>query len=125
MAADLSGLDKLIADLAAAPGRLRPDVIKLTREAVRRGRDDARERISGQIRGKYLPHYAQSITHEVSGTKGEFGPDSSRPQGRMGRGVEFGSVNHPPLPHMLPAADALEQSVPDELLDLAERDLLP
>lgn len=119
MNADFSEVTALAQDLAAAPERTRADVTRLIRRGVRTGRDRARELFRGQVRQLYLPHYAGAITHEVSGLSGEFGPESSRQQGGMGRGVEFGSMNHGPIAHMMPAADELERSLPDDMAELA------
>ena len=50
--------------------------------------------------GAHGKHYPNSITSEVRATATglvvEVGPDTSRPQGSMGRGFEFGSMNQPP-----------------------------
>lgn len=62
--------------------------------------------------GEHGKHYPNSITSETRVALGihvETGPDSSMPQGGMGRGFEFGSRNQPP--HLdgaraLPAAEA-------------------
>lgn len=62
--------------------------------------------------GEHGKHYPASITSETRvafGIHVETGPDSSMPQGGMGRGFEFGSRNQPP--HLdgaraLPAAES-------------------
>lgn len=62
--------------------------------------------------GKHGKHYPSSITSETKVALGIHvvtGPESSKPQGGMGRGFEFGSRNQPP--HLdgaraLPAAEA-------------------
>lgn len=41
------------------------------------------------------------------------GPESGRPQGGMGPGVELGSVNAPPIPHLFDAFDARVESILD------------
>jgi hypothetical protein len=49
--------------------------------------------------GEHGKHYPSSITSETKLSTGilvETGPDSSMPQGGMGRGFEFGSRNQPP-----------------------------
>ena len=68
----------------------------------------------------YLPHYPSTITHEMTRTVGgaldvEFGPESSRTQGGMGPGVEFGSANTGPRPHLFPAADDVVPQLAREL----------
>lgn len=107
--ADFSEVAALADDLGAAALAVHPEIARAVEAASREGAAEARRRIRGQIRGKYLPHYPSAITHEASGLIGEFGPDASRLQGGMGRGVEYGSVNKGPLPHMGPAADMLER----------------
>ncbi|WP_326828679.1 hypothetical protein OIE13_22325 [Streptosporangium sp. NBC_01810] len=46
------------------------------------------------------PHYPRAITAEqkyaLDGPDWEVGPESAMPQGGMGRGFEYGSVNQPP-----------------------------
>lgn len=70
-------------------------------------RDNARQ--SAGAHGKLYP---ASITAEkVGDTEWEVGPDSSMPQGGMGRGFEWGSVNQPPHNDM---GQAIVQ-VPDRL----------
>lgn len=50
--------------------------------------------------GQHGKHYPNSISAEltfgVTAISVEVGPDSSMPQGSMGRGFEFGSRNQPP-----------------------------
>ena len=69
--------------------------------------NDAEKLVTGAWRanaratsGAHGKHYPDSITSEVRATATglvlEIGPDSSRPQGAMGRGFEFGSMNQPP-----------------------------
>lgn len=56
--------------------------------------DNARE-----TSGEHGKHYPNSITSETKvafGIHVETGPDSSMPQGGMGRGFELGSRNQPP-----------------------------
>lgn len=84
-------------------------------------RDDWRQNAVATS-GKHGKHYPKSITAEMKiGTSitAEIGPESSKPQGRMGRGFEFGSKNQPP--HLdgaraLPAAEArLEKAAADAI----------
>lgn len=83
----------------------------------------ARDILRGQIRGVYLKHYGRSITSEVERSGGMVsmivGPETAKPQGGMGPGVEFGSVNTGPKPHLF---DAFEDRV-DSILDRAARDI--
>jgi hypothetical protein len=67
--------------------------------------------------GEHGKHYPDTITSETRLSLGilvETGPESGRPQGGMGPGFEFGSVNQPPhfdgLQAMGPAEARLERS---------------
>ena len=60
------------------------------------------------VHGKWYPDSITSETRVAMGIEVETGPDSSRKQGSMGRGFEFGSVNQPPHLdglHALPTAE--------------------
>lgn len=77
----------------------------------------AKQMVSAQITGVFLPHYPKSISSEMTGPlQAEIGPVSAKKQGGMGPGVEFGSINAGPIPHMMPAAD---QEIP-----VVERDIV-
>lgn len=84
---------------------------------------EARDRLRGQITQTYLPHYGRTISSEVERSAGVasmiVGPESSKPQGGMGPGVEFGSVNTGPRPHLFDAFDARV----DSIIDRASRNL--
>lgn len=77
----------------------------------------ARDILRGKTTGTYLPHYPRSITSEVERGPGIIsmivGPETGKPQGGMGLGVEWGSVNAPPFPHLNPAFDDRVESIID------------
>jgi hypothetical protein len=104
---DVAELDVLADDLVEAADRAAGAVLHVTRESAATIKQDARERVLGQITRTYLPHYPNTITydswHNSAEVGAEIGPDSDRPQGGMGPGVEFGSINTPPKPHLFPA----------------------
>ncbi len=81
---------------------------------------EARDRVRGRITGTYLPHYPRSITSEVERSAGAIsmivGPETGRIQGPFGPGVEFGSRNAPPHPHLFDAFDARIDSILDRAL---------
>lgn len=81
---------------------------------------EARDRARGRITGTYLPHYPRSITSEVERSADAIsmivGPESGRIQGPFGPGVEFGSVNADPNPHLFDAFDARVDSILDRAL---------
>lgn len=78
--------------------------------------------------GSHGRHYPASITAETrtlaTSALGDVGPDSSRPQGGMGRGFEFGSVNQPPHLDGAKALDANESKI-EGLLNAAVLKVLP
>lgn len=122
-----------VRELQDAFRTLGKDIQKVARGVVRKAavnvKAAAQQRIRGQLRdasprGKlkrgFLPHYAASIDFDMDGrTAAVIGPNIEKKQGKFGRGVEFGSARTPPMPHMLPAADAEEprffQAMGDEI----------
>lgn len=76
------------------------------------------------VRG-YLPHYPYAIGYTVKseGTvaSGEVGPESSMPQGGLGRIIENGSVNNAPIPHLAPALDEEEPAFAHYIEELGVR----
>lgn len=122
---DAAELDRLAADLKAAPERLKPEVDRIVERAALNIRRDAQQRVRDQIRGVYLPHYPRAITYDMdfggSHAEAEIGPESGLPQGGMGPGVEFGSARHAPIPHLLPAYDDELPRLIEHLADATER----
>lgn len=78
--------------------------------------------------GAHGKHYPNSITYDTrllaSTLVAEIGPDTSRPQGGMGMGFEFGSRNQPPHLDGSTAIDALGPKV-ESVLDTAIGRLIP
>ena len=88
----------LAADLGKAPAvvaRVLFDVYKESGDAFAKDWADNARETSG-THGKYYPDSITSESRLAFGIEIETGPDSSRKQGRMGRGFEFGSKNQPP-----------------------------
>lgn len=119
---DASEVEQLENDLLEAALKAHvesPDTVR--REAVRfrnEWRDLARE--SAGAHGK---HYPSSITHEQVGEAATFeiGPDSALPQGGMGRGFEWGSVNQPPHNDMGQAIVKVPDRLESAVADMAKR----
>lgn len=96
-------------------------VLDPVQDALDRGGDwvkfQARDVLRGQIRERYLKHYPRSISSETerSGMRVSMivGPESGKLQGGMGLGVEFGSVNTGPKPHLFQAFDDRVDSIID------------
>ena len=113
----VEGLDRLVADLLAAPGKVQRGAWPALEKEAERTKNDARSFAPG---GPMLPAYADSITHDVrhagSGVlEAEIGPDKGLAQGPLGNLLEYGSVKNAPLSHLGPALDLagprLEQAI--------------
>lgn len=117
---DTSELEQLADDLVDSVDRAMDAAVRVTERGALNIRRDAQDKVRAQISETYLPHYARAITYEVheSGLQvwAEIGPESDKPQGGMGPGVEFGSANAPPFPHLFPS---LEEEEPRYLRQLA------
>lgn len=117
---DLDGLNSLVADLDHSPIKVQAGARKAVEKAAKNGAANAR-RLAPR---RYLPHYADTITHEAAWEKGaavgEFGPEA-RGQGNLGAILEQGTAKSPPQAHIGPAFD-LEQ--PEFIDDLGDIDLL-
>ncbi|MEU5156750.1 hypothetical protein [Glycomyces sp. NPDC021274] len=110
-----------VSETAAAIARLGENAYDAVEDAAERGGQwvtfQARDILRGQTSGTYLPHYPRSITAEVERSAGMVsmivGPETGKPQGGMGLGIEWGSVNAPPFPHLNPAFDDRVESIID------------
>lgn len=110
-----------VTETAAALYRMGDAIDEPIEDALTRGgkwtRYHARDILRTQISETYLPHYARSITSEVERSGHIYsmivGPQSNRKQGGMGPGVEFGSVNTAPRPHLFQAFDERVESIID------------
>lgn len=124
---DASEIYKLGADLSRVGFKTVPAVRGVMSDAgdafAREWRSNAAE-----TSGEHGKHYPSSITAElafsVSSISVDVGPESSRPQGGMGRGFEFGSVNQPPHLDGLRALDGMQGRL-DRMLDSAIGHLFP
>lgn len=115
---DVSEVLEFAATLSGAGARAKREIDRVIKRGAQNIMTDARKRVRSQIRGLYLPHYASSITYEMLSlpevATAEIGPEQSRggmgrEQGAFGPGIEFGSANHAPIPHLIPA---FEKEVP-------------
>lgn len=110
-----------VTETAAAIIRLGENAYDAVEDALDRGGKwvtfQARDLLRGQTAGTYLPHYPSSITSETERSAGMVsmivGPETGKPQGGMGLGIEWGSVNAPPFPHLNPAFDDRVDSIVD------------
>lgn len=118
MSADVRQLLEYARHLDHAVDRLEQPASKVIQRGANNVKRNSRQAIRGSARQLYLKHYARSIDYEMDGPlAAEIGPDKSKPQGGMGRGVEFGSSDTPPIPHMLRTGEdeaaALEKYLAD------------
>lgn len=108
-----------VAETAADIRRMAVDVLDGVADAFDRGGEwvtfEARDILRGQITQTYLPHYGRTISSEVLVSTSRIsmivGPESGRPQGGMGPGIEFGSSNTRPFPHLFIAFDNRLQAI--------------
>lgn len=116
---DASDVYKLAADLSQVGAKAVPAVRQVMSDAgdafAKDWRSNATE--SSGVHGK---HYPKSITAElafsVTGVAVDVGPESSKKQGGMGPGFEFGSVNQPPHLDGLRALDGMQMRL-ERMLD--------
>ena len=111
---DASEVYALAADLAAIPAKAVPAL----RTGMKAGGDvfaKAWQANAAATSGVHGKHYPKSISAELAfdlgGVSVDVGPDSSIPQGGMGKGFEFGSQNQPPHLDGVKAMDAVAPEV--------------
>lgn len=118
---------KLAADLSAVSSKMVTPMRQVFKESgdLLAKEWAANARATSGVHGK---HYPKSITADLTFSLGnivaEVGPDSSKPQGRMGRGFELGSVNQSPHLDGLKAVDKLEPLVQTAISQAVDR-LMP
>jgi hypothetical protein len=111
---EVAGLTELVADLAAAPEKLRVGIRAAVEKAALNIKDDAKEIVTAATPKGYARAYPYSITYDVVDTVGgasaEIGPDKDKRQGALGNFIEYGAPGHnAPIPHLGPA---LERETP-------------
>jgi hypothetical protein len=84
----------------------------------------ARDLLRGQgVEGVFLPHYFRALTSETDRYSTHVdlvvGPESGKPQGGMGPGVEYGSINTGPKPHLHKAFDDRLEGILDQVARVA------
>jgi hypothetical protein len=100
---------KLAADLSAAGPKMVGPMRKVWQEIGDKVADEWRANATATS-GAHGKHYPKSIDAELTFSTNlsvEVGPNSSKPQGVMGRGFEFGSANQPPHLDGLKAVDKM------------------
>lgn len=118
MSIQISGADGLARDLAAAAAGM-PAATRAITEANAAHLADLWRGNARVTAGKHGRRYPASIGAETriafAGATVDVGPDSSKPQGGMGPGFEYGSVNSPPHLDGKRAADVVEPAFIAEL----------
>ena len=96
---DASDVYRLADDLAQVAAKTVPTL----RAAMKESGDQLASKWASNARatsGTHGKHYPNSIdaelTFNLTGVSVDVGPNSSKKQGRMGKGFEFGSRNQPP-----------------------------
>jgi hypothetical protein len=121
---DTGDLSRLLDDLGKVPG----DAFQAATASLDESGEELRATWAANAAataGEHGKHYPKSITAEPKGNPGlgsssigvEVGPDSSMPQGGMGRGFEFGSANQPPHLDGTRALDVVEPKAVKGLAD--------
>lgn len=105
---DTSDLDNFAKDLEVAHTKLGNETQKILMKGGLEMRRRAGAHLAAGVRPLYLKHYERSVTYDLDRHADtqfelEFGSEIGKLQGRMGPGVEYGSSNTGPIPHILPA----------------------
>ena len=118
---DISGLNELVADLTAAPGKAQRKVDAVVKKGAVNVKNDWRQRASGL---RHAPLYPNSITFSAGWKAGayeaEIGPDKELPQGPLGNLIELGSANNAPHGNDIAARDAEAPRFEKAMGDLAD-----
>lgn len=112
MGAKLFGRKELGDDLERAAREAVPAAKKVAGKGALQVKKTAQGIVRAASHRNYLPHYPRSISYDVEahGTlvTAEIGPKTEKLQGGLGRILEEGTVNNPPIPHLSPALDLEE-----------------
>lgn len=118
---DISGLNELVRDLTAAPGKAQRRVDAVVRKGAANVKNDWQRRAEGL---RHAPLYPRSITFDAEWKRGgyeaEVGPDKLLPQGALGNLIEYGSAHNPPHGDGSAAADAEAPKFEKAMSDLAD-----
>jgi hypothetical protein len=124
MSADVSELLQYANQVEHVVDHIEPDLSRAVERGALNVKRSAVQTVHAFSRGLYLKHYPKSISYDmISPLEAEIGPDKSMRQGGMGRGVEFGSVHTPPLPHMFPALDVEQPRFERQIAPILARGL--
>lgn len=117
MILDTSMVSKLAFDLVKAGPAALVAAQAVTAKGALNVKTKARELAP---KGPHLPHYANSITYDLSTSgmtvEAEIGPDPGLPQGPLDHLFEYGGPKNAPMPHLGPALES-EAPVFERFLD--------
>lgn len=114
---DVSEVLQYASQLDHVVTNLEPEFERITERGAVNVKNESRRLLRLYFRRKYLKHYYRAIGYDMDGPlAAEIGPDKDLPQGGMGPGVEFGSKNTAPAPHMFPALAKEEPRYQDAIL---------
>lgn len=120
MSIDDSEVRGLAQILVEAAGRSRSEVRKVVARGALNIKRDAQNATKGLAHAPAYPRAISYDTKELAQTiSAEIGPDKEKRQGALGSLIEFGSVNNPPRPHMIPAGEREQPKFEKALDDLA------
>lgn len=124
---DASEIYNLAGDLSQVTAKMVPALREVMAQAGDALTDDWRDNAietSGE-HGKHYPHSIDSeLVFNATGVSVDVGPNAGKPQGSMGAGFEFGSMNQPPHLDGLRALDGIQQRV-ERMVDSTIGHLLP
>lgn len=124
MSADVSELLQYASQIASTADRVEPELSKVVERGGLNVKRESVRIFDSYSRRAYLKHYPRSMSYDMVGPlEVEIGPDASKPQGGMGRGVEFGSVHTEPMPHLFPALDLEVPRVQKRALPILARSM--
>jgi hypothetical protein len=106
VSADVSELLQYASHVATTVDRAEEALSKVVERGAVNVKREAVSIFESYSSRNYLKHYPRAMSYDmISPLEAEIGPDSAKPQGGMGTGIEFGSVHTQPMPHMFPALD--------------------
>lgn len=125
MTVDISELTEFAAKLRHVGTEIAVESRKVVTKAAMNIKKDSRITLSSQLGGRSssLAWLPISISYDITSGDGEtfaeVGPDQSI--SGLGRGVEFGSRNHAPIPFMVPAFDRESPKFEEALVDVVAK----
>lgn len=118
MSVDVSEIRKFVEDLHDATVKAAAESRKVVTKAAQNIKTDARKTLRSQTKSGSLDWLTVATSYDITSGDGEtyaeIGPDQSI--SGLGRGVEFGSRNHAPMPFLVPAFEREDSKFMDALV---------